>query len=126
VINSSNHGSKTLRNYPDVAAESDTDIYSCAEGTCKNGDGGTSFAAPEWAGFIALVNQQAAANGDAAVGYLNPTIYKIGVGSNYDSDLNDIISGGNGAYSAVAGYDLVTGWGSFIGPSLLSGLLGAE
>jgi subtilase family serine protease len=126
VVNSSNHGSKTLRNYPDVAAESDTDIYSCAEGTCKSGDGGTSFAAPEWAGFIALVNQEAVANGDATVGYLNPTIYKIGVGRSYDSEFKDIISGSNGAYSAVAGYDLVTGWGSFIGPSLLSGLLGAE
>jgi subtilase family serine protease len=126
VINSSNHGSKTLRNYPDVSSEANTNIYSCYDETCSGGNGGTSYAAPQWAGFTALVNQQAVTDGDATVGFINPTIYKIGVGSSYDSEFHDIISGSNGKYSAVTGYDLVTGWGSFIGPSLLTGLLPVE
>jgi subtilase family serine protease len=123
VINQFNHGSRTLRNYPDVAAEANTNIYSCYNGTCSGQNGGTSFAAPEWAGFLALVNQQAVMNGDATVGFINPTLYRIGTGSSYDSEFHDIVSGSNGKYSAVTGYDLVTGWGSFIGPSLLTGLL---
>jgi kumamolisin len=48
------------------------------------------------------------------------------VGSNYDSDFHDITSGSNGKYSAVTGFDLVTGWGSFDGPSLLNALIGLD
>jgi subtilase family serine protease len=126
VINTSNNGSTTLRNIPDVAAEANTNQYSCYDGTCNGGNGGTSYAAPQWAGFTAMVNQQAVANGGATVGFLNPTLYRIGVGSNYDSDFHDITSGSNGKYSAVTGYDLVTGWGSFIGPNLLDALTGTK
>jgi subtilase family serine protease len=122
VINSSNQGSTTLRNIPDVAAEADTDQYSCWDGTCGGGWGGTSYAAPQWAAFTAMVNQQAVANGEATVGFLNPTLYAIGTGPSYDSDFHDITSGANQKYSAVIGFDLVTGWGSFIGPSLLNAL----
>jgi len=126
VIDSSNHGSTTLRNIPDVAAEANTNQYSCWDATCSGGNGGTSYAAPQWAGFMAMVNQQAVANGGATVGYLNPTLYRIGVRSNYDSDFHDITSGSNGKYSAVTGYDLVTGWGSFIGPSLIEALVASQ
>jgi len=126
VINSLNGGSTTLRNLPDVAAEANTDQYSCYNGSCSGQNGGTSYAAPQWAGFTALVNQQAAANGVPPVGFLNPTLYQIGVGSSYDSDFHDITSGSNGNYSAVTGYDLVTGWGSFIGPDLLKALIELE
>jgi subtilase family serine protease len=111
VINSSNGGSNTLRNIPDVAAAS-VKLYVCANGTCKTTGGGTSFAAPQWAGIVAMVNQQRVANGEGHIGFLNPTLYSIGTGSNFDTDFHDIVSGNNGAYSAVVGYDLVTGWGS--------------
>ena len=126
VINSSNQGSKTLRNIPDVAAEANTNQYSCYDGSCSGGNGGTSFAAPLWAGFTALVNQQTVANGGATVGFLNPTIYRIGVGSAYDNNFHDITSGNNGKYSAVTGYDLVTGWGSLIGSNLINVLAGSQ
>ena len=126
VIDSSNHGSTTLRNIPDVAAEANTNQYSCWDATCSGGNGGTSYAAPQWAGFMAMVNQQAVATSGATVGYLNPTLYRIGVRSNYDSDFHDITSGSNGKYSAVTGYDLVTGWGSFIGPSLIEALVASQ
>ena len=65
-----------------------------------------------WAGFIALVNQQLKANGDSNVGFLNPTIYAQNITSEYATDFHDITSGKSGSYSAVTGYDLVTGWGS--------------
>ncbi|HEX3436271.1 MAG TPA: S53 family peptidase, partial [Pseudacidobacterium sp.] len=63
VIDSSNKGSTTLRNAPDLAAEGNFDNYTCSNGSCSGGWGGTSFATPRWAGFIALVNQQSVANG---------------------------------------------------------------
>ncbi len=126
VINSTNKGSKTLRNIPDVAAEANTNQYSCFDGGCYGGNGGTSYAAPQWAGFMAMVNQQSATNGGAPLGFINALIYKIGVGSAFTSDFHDIVSGSNGKYSAVTGFDLVTGWGSMIGPSLLDALLAAK
>jgi len=114
VINSSNKGSTTYRNGPDVSANANFTFYTCADQTTclANEYGGTSFAAPMWAGFIALVNQQLTANGDSLVGFLDPTIYPQNVTSTYSTDFHDITSGKSGSYSAVTGYDLVTGWGS--------------
>jgi len=112
VINSSNNGSTTLRNVPDVAAEADFDNFDCDNGVCSGNWGGTSFAAPRWAGYMALVNQQNAANGKATLGFINPFIYGIGTNSAYGGFFHDITSGTNGGFNAVTGYDLVTGWGS--------------
>jgi subtilase family serine protease len=114
VITTTNKGSKTYRNGPDVAANANFTFYTCADQTTclANEYGGTSFAAPMWAGFIALANQQAAANGKSKVGFLDPTIYPQNVTSTYATDFHDITSGKSGSYSAVTGYDLVTGWGS--------------
>ena len=121
VINSSNQGSTSLRNAPDVAAEGNFDNPTVNNGSYANGYGGTSFAAPRWAGYLALANQQAALNGNGRIGFLNPTIYNIGVGSNYTNNFHDITSGNNG-FNAVAGYDLVTGWGSPNGAALINTL----
>ncbi|HTA84776.1 MAG TPA: S53 family peptidase [Silvibacterium sp.] len=114
VINSSNKGSTTLRNGPDVAANANFTFYVCADQTTctANEYGGTSFAAPMWAAYIALVNQQLVDNGDATIGFINPTIYAQNVTSSYGTNFHDITSGKSGSYSAVTGYDLVTGWGS--------------
>jgi subtilase family serine protease len=115
VINSSNKGSTTLRNYPDVAAESNTNQWSCYDGSCGGGNGGTSFAAPQWASITALANEQEVSQGKSTLGFLNPTLYHIGIGKSYGGVFHDITSGNNGGYNAVKGYDLVTGWGSPIG-----------
>jgi kumamolisin len=120
VITTANKGSKTLRNAPDVAAEANTDNYICYDGTCAGGWGGTSFAAPRWAGYLALVNQQAVADGGGPVGFINPTLYTIGLGSGYSAAFHDITSGSNGTYSCQKGYDLVTGWGSPNGTGLIN------
>ncbi len=127
VISGANGGSTTLRNVPDVAAEGNTDNWYCVNGQpCTGGLGGTSFASPRWAGFLALVNQQAANNGDAYVGFLNPAIYGIGTGSTYHNDFHDITNGNNANstanYNAVSGYDLVTGWGSPNGQAMIDKL----
>jgi subtilase family serine protease len=136
VANSSNGGSATLRNEPDVAMEGDYDNYNCSiQYGCVGNQAGTSFAAPRWAGFMALVNQQAVEAGTAplgGVGFLNPAIYPIGMGSSYDSDFHDITIGNNDTenqpvwFSAVTGYDLVTGWGSPAGQSLIDALAGPQ
>jgi kumamolisin len=114
VINSSNKGSTTLRNGPDVSANANFTFYTCADQTSclANEYGGTSFAAPMWAGFVALANQQAAANSQSPAGFIDPTIYPQNVTSAYATNFHDITSGTSGSYSAVTGYDLVTGWGS--------------
>ena len=126
VINSSNKGSTTLRNGPDVSANANFSFYTCADQTTclANEYGGTSFAAPMWAGYIALVNQQLVANGKSTIGFLNPTIYSQNVTSSYAADFHDISSGTSGSFSAVSGYDLVTGWGS-PNSGLISALTGS-
>ncbi len=115
--------SQTLRNGPDLSANSDFTFYVCADQTTctANNYGGTSFATPMWAGFLALVNQQAVANGQPTLGFINPAIYDIGLGSTYDADFHDITSGSNG-FSATVGYDQNTGWGSPTGQALIDAL----
>jgi len=124
VINSSNKGSTTYRDGPDVSANANFTFYVCADQTTctANEYGGTSFAAPMWAAYIALVNQQRATNGKGPIGFLNPYLYSFGVSSSYNTDFHDIKSGKSGSYSAVTGYDLVTGWGSPNGQNLINAL----
>ena len=115
VITSTNKGSTTYRNGPDVSANANFTFYVCADQTTctANEYGGTSFAAPMWAGFVALVNQQRAANSKSPIGFINLDIYPENLtAATYSADFHDITSGKSGSYSAVTGYDLVTGWGS--------------
>ena len=119
VITTANKASATYRNDPDISAEANFDNPTVSNGALQSGYGGTSFSAPRWAGFLALVNQQSIANGNGPVGFVNPAIYNVALSSAYATDFHDITSGnnkptkGSGAgFNAVAGYDLVTGWGS--------------
>ncbi len=127
VANSLNGASKTLRNSPDVAALANPSFYICETGECSPW-GGTSLATPLWAGFMALVNQQAVEAGKApkgGLGFINPALYAIGEGSSYANDFHDVSGGSNGGFQAVTGYDLVTGWGSPKGQNLINALAGA-
>jgi subtilase family serine protease len=128
VINSSNKGSTTLRNGPDVSANANFTFYTCADqqACLANEYGGTSFAAPMWAGYLALVNEQLANDGFSTLGFINPYLYAFGISSKYDTDFHDITSGKSGKYSAVKGFDLVTGWGSPNGKGLIKALLGEK
>jgi subtilase family serine protease len=130
VANSANQASTTVRNVPDVAAEANTDNYTCDQGACSGDYGGTSFAAPRWAAFLALINQQVASGGSSSLGFVNPAIYSIGQSSSYNNNFHDITSGNNNngqgqSFNAVVGYDLVTGWGSPNGQNLINALSGS-
>jgi len=125
-----NQGSTTMRNFPDVAMTADN-IW-VAYGNGQSGIfGGTSCATPLWAGFTALANQLALANGEPLVGFVNPAVYALGKGSNsaaYATLFHDITTGNNESpsspnrFSAVPGYDLCTGWGTPTGSNLLTAL----
>ena len=117
--------SKTYRNVPDVAANANFTFYVCADqnGCTANLYGGTSFAAPMWAGYLALTNQQAVANGSSAPGFIDPTIYPLSL-SDGDADFHDIVSGSNG-FTCVTGYNLCGGWGSPNGSLLINALAGS-
>ncbi len=112
-----NGGSTSFRNVPDVAMEGDFDNYACEMSYCQGSWAGTSFAAPRWAGFMALVNEQATLAKDQLPGFINPTVYSLGKGA--EAQFHDVTSGSNPStvdktisFQATAGYDLVTGWGS--------------
>jgi Concanavalin A-like lectin/glucanases superfamily/Pro-kumamolisin, activation domain/Reelin subrepeat B/Immunoglobulin domain/HYR domain/Viral BACON domain len=121
-----NQGSTTMRNIPDVALTADN-VYVRADGRDYN-VGGTSCAAPLWAGFAALVNQQAVASGRPVVGFINPAVDTIGTGPSFTSCFHDITTGDNtrsgspAKFYAVAGYDLCTGWGTPAGQTLINAL----
>jgi kumamolisin len=122
-ITPNNNGSKKLRNVPDIAGDANTDNYSCYDGGCYTGNGGTSYAAPLWAGFLALVNQQAAATNKPPLGFLNPALYTIGGAGNYRKSFHDEVLGNNQRYIAFRGFDLVTGFGSPFGQATIDALI---
>lgn len=129
VSMASNGGSTTMRNMPDVAILGYQAFAFYSEtGTKSGGFSGTSVSAPLWAGFMACVNQQAVADGLPVIGFANPALYAIGKGSSYGSCFHDITVGNNEnplsptEFSAVAGYDLCTGWGTPKGQNLINAL----
>jgi subtilase family serine protease len=116
-------GSGATRGVPDVAGEATgTSGMALAFRAPGGGDefigaGGTSAAAPFWAGLIALADQEAG----HALGFVNPTIYRIAQSPEYDKAFHDITTGNNTVslngvtitgYQARTGWDPVTGWGT--------------
>ena len=137
----------TFRLIPDLSLDSsDVDapyLYCSSDaslgvtGSCSNGfrdanskyltaAGGTSFAAPMFAGMLSVISQALNANG---LGLINPTIYGLASNSTtYGQAFHDITSGTNGctaaptsvpctttnaaSYPATVGYDEATGLGS--------------
>ncbi|MCY0874971.1 MAG: protease pro-enzyme activation domain-containing protein [Firmicutes bacterium] len=101
----------TLMNgLPDVALNADplTGYQIYYEGAWNSGYGGTSFAAPEWAGITALADQALG----KSLGFVNPLWFSLCQTGEYATAFHDITEGNNGAYSAGTGWDPVTGWGT--------------
>lgn len=125
------------RDIPDLslgAAAGHDGYLFCSKGSCTNGFrnaannlnvvGGTSVSTPAFAGIMALVEQKIAAR----VGNANPVIYGLANSTYYTNVFHDITTGNNSSpctlgspncpnggsigYSATAGYDLASGWGS--------------
>jgi subtilase family serine protease len=138
VVNTTaNGGSSVYRNVPDVAMCADQ-IETVSTGLFTNApplpgqvgnSAGTSAAAPLWAAFTALANQQAASAGLTPVGFLNPTIYAIAGTPRYSACFHDVVNGNNtntysaGLFHAGPGYDNCTGLGSPNGLNLINALI---
>jgi subtilase family serine protease len=123
-------------NYPGyLYCTSDQTDWSSGQGsTCSGGNfygtdgsftvaGGTSFAAPIFAGMVAIINQKEQYTDGQ--GLINPTLYSMAADSaTYLSAFHDVTSGNNdctagssycsstAGFSAGPGYDEVTGLGS--------------
>ncbi|KAH9166807.1 subtilisin-like protein [Lactarius sanguifluus] len=100
----------TSRVIPDISAQA-LNFPIILKGEKQVGDG-TSASAPVVAGIISLLNDYLISQGKVSLGFLNPWLY--GTGKN---GLTDITSGSNpgcntGGFSAVEGWDPVTGVGT--------------
>merc|ERR1712000_72968 len=78
---------------------------------------GTSAASPTFAGVLTLVAAERAAQGKPRLGFLNPTIYKLGkvgndVTEGYNQDENCIPGVPIRGFSATKGWDPVSGLGT--------------
>jgi subtilase family serine protease len=121
--------SSTNRTVPDVAFDGDKltgfsvyDSYNGGTSTPWYKVGGTSIAAPAWAGLIAIANQGRASYGLSALNGATQTLPEL-----YELNSNafhDITTGANSTYSAGSGYDLVTGRGSPVAGTLIPDLVG--
>jgi hypothetical protein len=125
VVNSNSSGAPCgapsgtyCREVPDVSADGDPSTgYLIYWDGGWTGIGGTSGAAPLWAGLTADANESPVCNG-TAVGFVNPVLYTAAA-TDYSSDFNDVTSGNNditgtngGLYPAGSGYDMASGLGT--------------
>jgi Pro-kumamolisin, activation domain/PASTA domain/IPT/TIG domain/Divergent InlB B-repeat domain len=117
----------TCRESPDVSAAADeftggVTIYIAAFGGW-NTIGGTSSAAPMWAGMLAEVNESPTCQANNAtkngVGFVNPLLYAVASNPTaYAASFNDIKTGNNDPYGdsklfqATTGYDMASGLGT--------------
>jgi subtilase family serine protease len=128
VATAANQGSTVWRNVPDVACTGN-EVWVIYDSGLSGSFGGTSCAAPLWAGFAALVNEQAANEGLPSVGFLAPVFYALGQSENYSSAFHDVTSGNSywadstTKYAATTGFDLCTGWGTPNGYGTINALV---
>jgi hypothetical protein len=123
--------SSTQRTIPDVSFDAGkyvavVDSYKNGQATPWESTGGTSFAAPAWAGLIAIADQGLALRGKPPLNSSTTEGATLQTDL-YDhlpaTDFHDITSGYNG-YSAGPGYDLVTGLGTPVANLLVPDLAG--
>ncbi len=109
------------RGVPDIAAVANNTLIGItfSRGYYNAAMAGTSVASPVVAGLVASVDAWFAATGrnyGRPLGYLNPLLYSLGDaqqnGSLSHPPFYDVTVGRNHLYSALPGWDLVTGWGS--------------
>ncbi len=124
------HAPFVKRSYPDVSFNADpasgqaayvrvTPFGTHAQTPSDFVLGGTSIAAPQWAGFLALVEEARARAGKTPLGFLNPIVYAMG-STDQASALHPILSGQNGPYQAGPGWNAVCGWGSLHADMMLN------
>lgn len=137
-----NSQANTVLNYagrgvPDIAALANNTLIHYTNTTQTGPDtyyivAGTSVAAPLVAGIIAEMNAYRASTKLGPLGFLNPAIYRLGTDQYSGSSgmalkpFYDIVQGHNAVYSALPGYDLVTGMGSIDAHNFVTDLGGRE
>ena len=103
------------RQVPDVAADGDplTGFHIYFGGRDAQ-IGGTSAATPLWAATAAVINQDLKQKGLRPMGFANPALYWMGENSAKldPKPFHDVTAGNNLGYTAAAGWDFATGWGS--------------
>jgi subtilase family serine protease len=116
-----NQYSNGNREVPDVSADADPatgySVYCtvAASGCSSSGwitVGGTSAAAPLWAGSTALINEYLQKQQKSRIGFANPVLYGLENASQPFPPFHDVTSRTNLYYPATAGYDEASGWGS--------------
>lgn len=118
--------SNRQRGIPDVAMDADPNTGVSMYDAQVGGFlivGGTSVAAPMWAGVLALADHGRTSSMKNA----DHELYNVaGNSSKYASDFHDITTGGSGGSCiAKTGYDLVTGLGSPVVNALVPDLIAA-
>jgi kumamolisin len=100
------HGSQRV--IPDVslAADPNTGAFLVFHGRQAQ-IGGTSWSAPVWAAFCAVINEARGRAGKALLPFLNPLLYPLAGTAAF----RDVTIGTNGAFHCGPGYDEVTGLG---------------
>ena len=116
-----NQYSNGNREVPDVSADADpatgysTYCTVAAAGCSSSGwitVGGTSAAAPLWAGSTALINEYLQNQQKSRMGFANPVLYGLENATQQFPPFHDVSSGTNLFYPATSGYDEASGWGS--------------
>lgn len=114
VENSESNGARQL---PDISAAADPDTgyavyYTAEEGNGWTMIGGTSGAAPFWAGITALFGEVNERAGVGRTGFLNPVLYAIAEEAEPNTVLHDVVRGGDLLHRAGPGWDYATGLGT--------------
>ncbi len=114
-------GGQFCREVPDVSANADPNTGYAVYCTVTNAGcpstgwinvGGTSAAAPLWAGSTALINQYLLSKSKPVIGNANPALYSVFNAQPSTPPFHDINSGDNLYYPATSGYDMASGIGS--------------
>lgn len=111
------NNSKVVRGFPDVSANG-VNYVTAVDGKFSL-TFGTSASCPTFAALLTLVNEKRIAANKSPVGFVNPALYAAPAGV-----MNDIQNGGNQGcgtkgFSAVSGWDPLTGLGTPNYPQML-------
>ncbi len=116
-----NQYSNGNREVPDVSADADPAtgyaVYCTvtAAGCPSTGSitvGGTSAAAPLWAGSMAMINNYLQSQNKPVAGFASPAFYGLANSQQTYAPFHDVTSGDNLYYPATAGYDEASGIGT--------------